>query len=122
MGFTVLAPPSTLAVDIIPAFNAAKAQADIVSEPNFPDLEDANNAFLPAEPTNDPALQWPAVRKAWSSPTLRPTVGQEFMNIWAGLMGWVLDGADPLVGKPPKLTLDAFDQTYMAAPLLQLDA
>lgn len=120
MGFTVLAPPSTLADDIIPAFDAAKAQAEIVSEPNFPALEDANNAFLPAAPTSDPAAQWPAVKNAWESPTLGTDAGQEFVDVWTGLMGWVLDGAVPLVGEAPKLTMAAFDQTYMAAPLLQV--
>ncbi|KAE9364623.1 hypothetical protein N431DRAFT_563897 [Stipitochalara longipes BDJ] len=122
MGFTVLAPPSTLADDIIPAFNAAKAQAEIVSEPNFPALEEANKAFLPAAPTGDPAAQWPAVKNAWESPTMGAGAGagQEFVDVWAGLMGWVMDGIEPLVGKAPKLTLGACDQTDMAAPLLQV--
>jgi hypothetical protein len=35
-------------------------------------------------------------------------------------MGWRLDGEEDLVGKPTKLTLAAFDQIDVAAPLLQL--
>jgi hypothetical protein len=80
MGLIVLAPPCTLAEDIILAFNAAKIQGEIVSEPNFLALEDANAAFLPAPPTSDSALQRPAVQKAWANPVLTMNNGQYFMD------------------------------------------
>jgi hypothetical protein len=122
MGFTVVAPPSTLADDIIPAFNAAAAQAEIVQEPPFPPLEDANPAFLPAQGTGD-ADQWGAVKTAWESPSMGKGKAQEFVDAWVEVLGWVLDdGVEGLVGVPPKLTMDAFDQTYMAAPLLEVGA
>jgi hypothetical protein len=80
MGLIVLAPPCTLAEDIILVFNAAKIQEEIVSEPNFCALEDANAAFLPAPPTSDSALQRPAVQKAWANPALTMNNGQYFMD------------------------------------------
>jgi len=71
MGFTVLAPPSTLADNIILAFNTAKAPAEILSELQFSALEDTNPAFLPA------------VEKAWASPTMEVVAGQGLL-----VFGW----------------------------------
>ena len=119
LGITVVAPPSTLSDDLIPAFNAVDAQSEIVLEPFFPTLEKANPDFLPAEGTGD-SSQWAAVKTAWGTPLMGVEKVQEYVNFWAESMGWILDEAFAAV--PPKLTIDAFEQTYMASPVLQVSA
>lgn len=121
MAVTLSAPPATLADDMIPAFDAAAVNHDVVSEPLFPAQQDPNPAFLPVAPTekpNPPAQPWIDVAKAWSNPAIGADMVKDFVQDWISVMGWSITDDDPLISSPPSQTIAEIDQLYMAAPLM----
>ena len=105
-----------MANDIIPAFNAADANRDIVLEPLFPAEETADPSFAPTQPPpvdpKHPSKQWDTVVEAWRNPGYGSSASSDFVTDMVSLMGWDFsqsspnpdDRKEPLNAAPPQNT------------------
>ena len=108
MGVQVICPLPEWPDDHIPPFNAHDAMfVEIIEGERFPIVQPSSQsqAWLPKE------TDWNGAKSAWSLPA---QTAIEVATEWAIAFKWI----DELVGNPPTLLVDKFEEVYLRIPMI----
>lgn len=123
MGVQITAPKAQMSPDPFPAFIVADADLQrLLSEKPFPNIENANPTWAPAEPftEDDVKKQYDEVYQDWVKPGWGTgDDGQKgFVGILAESLNWdAVESLKGIAGIPSRLS-KTFMNSYVAAPLL----
>lgn len=122
MSVTLTPPPSILAPDVIPPFDAVSSSLqNIVPPPDppgqayFPDgTTSVNTLDIPDAPDSDVAKQYADVKRLWTTPTLLGGPAAATAAEWTKLFGW----QTAVIGTAPDVLTDELVSLYNNAPLI----